>query len=186
MERLGGKQASPLEVLHLSEARRRVLPISNQCRSSFPCFFFRKRQGKPRKKQGFSVSSELLKSLEKKGKTLKKARNSSKSQKARKSRKQGKEDQGSADGATRSKMAPPTATPAQTTASRVLTTVCKLGCPVLTLLACPWGLESQTTKHPLLPPLTLARNCRQESRISPCTTRNSDLSGTKTLRFIKR
>ena len=44
--------------------------------------------------QGFSVSSEPLKPLEKKGKTLKKARNSLKSKNARKSKKAGKRRSG--------------------------------------------------------------------------------------------
>ena len=61
--------------------------------SSFPCFFG-KRQGKPPKRQGFFLSSEPLKSLGKKGKTRKKARNCLEWKKARKSKKQGKEDQG--------------------------------------------------------------------------------------------
>ena len=43
-------------------------------KSSFPCFF-EKTQGKTTKKQEFSVSSEPLKSLETKPKTLEKARN---------------------------------------------------------------------------------------------------------------
>ena len=48
---------------------------------SFPCFFFGKRQEKPPKKQGFFIPSEPLKSVEKKGKTLKKKRNSSQGKK---------------------------------------------------------------------------------------------------------
>ena len=47
---------------------------------SFPCFFG-KRQGKPPKKQGFFIPTEPLKSLEKKGKTPKKPRNSSQGEK---------------------------------------------------------------------------------------------------------
>ena len=54
--------------------------------SSFPCLFG-KRQGKPPKRQGFLMLAEPLKSLGKKGKTLKIARNSLKRKKARKSKK---------------------------------------------------------------------------------------------------
>ena len=53
---------------------------------SFPCFFG-KRQGKPQKKQGFFRPAEPLKSLEKKGKTLEKTRNSSPAKKTRNSKK---------------------------------------------------------------------------------------------------
>ena len=49
--------------------------------------FFGKKQGKPPKKQGFFFPSEALKSLGKKGKTLKKARNSLQEKKARNSKK---------------------------------------------------------------------------------------------------
>ena len=57
--------------------------------SSFPCRF-RKRQGKPPKRQGILLLAEPLKSLGKKGKKLKIARNSLKRKKARKSKKAGK------------------------------------------------------------------------------------------------
>ena len=53
---------------------------------SFPCFFG-KRQGKPPKKQGFFIPTEPLISLEKKGKTLEKTRNSSQGEKTRNSKK---------------------------------------------------------------------------------------------------
>ena len=53
---------------------------------SFPCFLG-KWQGKPPKKQGFFIPAEPLKTLEKKGKTLKKTRNSLQGKKARKSKK---------------------------------------------------------------------------------------------------
>ena len=53
---------------------------------SFPCFFG-KWQGTPPKKQGFFIPTEPLKSLEKKGKTLKKTRNSLRGQKTRNSKK---------------------------------------------------------------------------------------------------
>ena len=49
--------------------------------------FFWKWQGKPPKKQGFFIVAEPLKSLGKKGKTRKKARNSLERKKARKSKK---------------------------------------------------------------------------------------------------
>ena len=49
---------------------------------SFLSLFFWK-QGKPPKKQGFFIPTEPLKSLEKKGKTLKKTRNSSQGEKTR-------------------------------------------------------------------------------------------------------
>ena len=49
--------------------------------------FSGKTQGTPPKKQEFSVSSEPLKSLEKKGKTVEKTRNSLKGKKAGKSKK---------------------------------------------------------------------------------------------------
>ena len=57
--------------------------------------FFGKRQGKPPKKQGFFIVAEPLKSLGKKGKTRKKARNSLERQKARKSKKARKRRLGS-------------------------------------------------------------------------------------------
>ena len=58
---------------------------------SFPCFFGKTR-GKPPKKQGFFIPTEPLKSLEKKGKTLKKTRNSSQGKKTRKSKKKQRKD----------------------------------------------------------------------------------------------
>ena len=63
---------------------------------SFLSLFFGKRQGKPPKKQGFFIPTEPLKSLEKKGKTLKKTRNSSQGEKKQgiPNKKQGKEGQG--------------------------------------------------------------------------------------------
>ena len=59
--------------------------------------FFGKRQGNPQKKQGFLIPTEPLKSLEKKGKTLKKKQGiPRKEKKTRNSKKkQGKEGQGS-------------------------------------------------------------------------------------------
>ena len=61
--------------------------------SSFPCLFG-KQQGKPPKRQGFLLLAEPLKSLGKKGKPHKIARNSLKRKKARKTmaKRQGKED----------------------------------------------------------------------------------------------
>ena len=61
---------------------------------SFPCFFG-KCHGKPPKKQRFFIPTEPLKSLEKKGKTLKKTRNFSQGKKQGIPQKQGKEGQGS-------------------------------------------------------------------------------------------
>ena len=54
---------------------------------SFLSLLFGKRQGKPPKKQGFFIPTESQKSLEKKGNTLKKTRNSSQAKKARNSKK---------------------------------------------------------------------------------------------------
>ena len=56
--------------------------------------FFGKMQGKSRKKQGFSIPTEPLKSLEKKAKTLKKTRNSLQGKKQGNQKNQGKEGQG--------------------------------------------------------------------------------------------
>ena len=50
-------------------------------------FFLEKRQGKPPKKQGFFIPTEHPKSLEKKGKMLKKTRSSSQGKKTRNSKK---------------------------------------------------------------------------------------------------
>ena len=52
----------------------------SQC-PSFPCFFGGKWPEKPPTKQGFAIPTEPLKSLEKKGKTLKKTRNFSQGRK---------------------------------------------------------------------------------------------------------
>ena len=60
---------------------------------SFPCFFG-KSQGKSPKRQGFFIPTEPLKSLERKGKILKKTRNSLQGKKQGISKKQGKEGQG--------------------------------------------------------------------------------------------
>ena len=54
--------------------------------SSFPCFFGKSKENHP-KKQGFFLGAEPLKSLGKKGKTLKKARKFLATKKARKSKK---------------------------------------------------------------------------------------------------
>ena len=63
---------------------------------SNPCFFGeKKKQGKPRKMQGFFLFAEPLKSLEKKGKTHKKAREIGKRKKQGNWKKQGLEGQGS-------------------------------------------------------------------------------------------
>ena len=64
---------------------RKPQPLQLPC-PSFPCFFG-KWPGKRPKKQGFFIPSEPLKSLEKKGKTLKKTRNSSQGEKNRNSKK---------------------------------------------------------------------------------------------------
>ena len=59
-----------------------------------PFLVFWKLQGKPPKRQGFFIPAKPLKSLEKKGKTLKKTRNSSQGEKKGIQKKQGKEGQG--------------------------------------------------------------------------------------------
>ena len=63
---------------------------------SIPCpsLFFWKKARKTTKKQGFFKPAEPLKSLEKKGKTLEKTRNSSPAKKQGIPKKQGKEGQG--------------------------------------------------------------------------------------------
>ena len=67
-----GRSPGPPESLEkVSKKSFRTFPCP-----SFPCFFG-KMPGKPPKKQGFFIPTEPLKSLEKKGKTLKKTRNSS-------------------------------------------------------------------------------------------------------------
>ena len=60
---------------------------------SFPCFFWKR--GKPTKKTRIFIPTEPLKSLEKKGQTLEKTRNSSQGEKKQGiPKKQGKEGQG--------------------------------------------------------------------------------------------
>ena len=92
--------ASACQVRHgdilVFHCRRRIQCCQHFCNQSaargnipdllFPCLFG-KRQGKPPKGQGFLWLAEPLKSLEKKGKTLKIARNSLKRKKARKTKK---------------------------------------------------------------------------------------------------
>ena len=68
------------------KAANQALRINSLPCPSFPCFFG-KRQGKPPKKQGFFIPTEPLKSLEKKGKTVKKTRKSSQGEKTRNSKK---------------------------------------------------------------------------------------------------
>ena len=63
-----------------------AIPI-HRTLSFLPLFFLGKRQGKPPKKQGFLIPTEPLKSLEKKGKTVKKTRKSSEGEKTRNSKK---------------------------------------------------------------------------------------------------
>ena len=67
----------------------------NHSLSFLSLFFFGEMPGKPPKKQGFFIAAEPLKSLEKKGKTPKKTRNSSHGKKQGIQKKKGKEGEGS-------------------------------------------------------------------------------------------
>ena len=78
----------------MRKMRKALVILQKQPCPSFPVFFG-KRHGQPPKKQGFFSPTGPLKSLEKKGKTLKKTRNSSQGKKKQgMPKKQGKEGQG--------------------------------------------------------------------------------------------
>ena len=83
---LGSNPKSLLRLFLITPEKRYVIILS------FPCFLGEK-QGKPPKKARIFPYAEPLKSLGKKGKTLKKARKFLATKKARKSKK-AKEDQG--------------------------------------------------------------------------------------------
>ena len=89
-----GRGADIFEFILRSPIAQFWVPLniaSNATSTLFPVLpflvFFGKRHGKPPKKQGFVMPTEPLKSLEKKGKTLEKTRNSSQGKKPRNSKK---------------------------------------------------------------------------------------------------